>query len=94
MEVQGQDKKQFHKGSREVQLTGKLSAGRNICGPGVSHLPVCGTEHSLGCCKALLQPFHLSTPISKGLPGYGQLLSYVMDVVFISFGLLIVKGRR
>jgi hypothetical protein len=38
--------------------------------------------------------FHLSTPISKGLPGYGQLLSYVMDVVFISFGLLVVKGRR
>ena len=90
--VQSQDEKQFHKENKEVQLTGKLSAGHHVGGPGVGRLPIRDAERGLGHCKALLQPFHLPTPILEGLPDHGQLLSHGMDVVLISFSLLIVRG--
>jgi hypothetical protein len=37
-----------------------------------------GTERGLGYRKALLQPFHLPTPFSEGLPGHDQLLPHGM----------------
>jgi hypothetical protein len=84
----------LRKGNKEVQLIGELSAGCHIGSPSVGRHPICGAEHGLGCRKALLQLFHLPTSISMGLPGHGQLLSYGIDVVLVSFSLLIIGGRR
>jgi hypothetical protein len=61
----------LHKGNKEVQLIGELSAGCHVGNPGVGRHPVRGAERGLDCRKSLLQPFHLPTSISMGLPGHG-----------------------
>jgi hypothetical protein len=49
-----QGKKQICKQHGKVHLTGELSMGCHIGGPGIGCLSICGTEHGLGRRKALL----------------------------------------
>ena len=68
--------------------------GHHDGNPSVDCLSIYVTERGLSHCKALLQPFHLPTPILEGLPSHDQLLPHGMDIVFAFFGLLIIGGGR